>query len=140
MRIGLIGTGRISGAYGNAVKAHPDRFKLTAVCHHSDKAKAIVAEFNLDCYWRDYRKFVDEAPVDAVVVCLPHVLHYDAVKVALQAGKHVLVEKPFVDCVETGLEPITSAREDIGTMAAVFAVYESVQRGGAKVPVRGMYA
>jgi predicted dehydrogenase len=99
-RIGIIGTGMISRAYCDTIKAFPGNFKLTAVCNHSDKAKSIVDEFGLKHYWKDYNRFVREAPIDAAIICLPNSLHYDAAKAALNSGKHILVEKPFVTQIQ----------------------------------------
>ncbi|MFB6139206.1 MAG: hypothetical protein ABEJ26_02080, partial [Halosimplex sp.] len=39
----------------------------------------------------------------------------------------------FVDCVETGADPLTSGRDNLGTMAAIRAVYESAERDGERV-------
>src|SRR5512139_1715783 len=48
---------------------------------------------------KDYRQMLAEEQLDAVVVSTPTRTHYEVVKDALQAGKHVLCEKPL--CVES---------------------------------------
>jgi len=49
--------------------------------------------------------------VDAVVIALPVSLHYEMAKKALSAGKHVLVEKPMTDGVDTSIELIELAQK-----------------------------
>ena len=109
LRLGLVGTGLISKAYCDAVRNNPERLQLTAVCNQTDSAASIVQEFMLGSYWEDFVEFSNEAPVDAVAICLPHSLHYPAVKAALDAGKHVIVEKPFVTSLADGAELVEMA-------------------------------
>ena len=45
--------------------------------------------------YTDYRQMLAEAPVDAVCVATPDFAHFEAVKAAISAGKHVLCEKPM---------------------------------------------
>lgn len=109
LRLGLVGTGIISTAYAKAIKENPGKLQLTAVCNRSERAIQIVNEFGLGRYMNDFHAFPFEAPVDAVAICLPHVLHYPAAKAALNAGKHVLVEKPFVTSLAEAVELVDLA-------------------------------
>jgi len=70
--------------------------KVKAVSDQMDKN----LEFCRDRYGvadlqHDYREVLEDPGIVAVNVCLPNVLHYQAAKDALEAGKHVLVEKPL---------------------------------------------
>ena len=47
-----------------------------------------------------YRELLQDQEVDLVVICLPHFMHLEASVAALEAGKHVLVEKPMAIDVE----------------------------------------
>ncbi len=50
----------------------------------------------------DYQKVLDNPDIDAVVISTPSKTHYPLAKMAMQAGKHVYVEKPMAtSCVET---------------------------------------
>ncbi|MDE0887161.1 MAG: Gfo/Idh/MocA family oxidoreductase [Myxococcota bacterium] len=49
----------------------------------------------------DFDRAVDDAGVDAVVIATPTSTHFDLARRALEAGKHVLVEKPLTDSVES---------------------------------------
>jgi predicted dehydrogenase len=46
-------------------------------------------------HFRDWKRMLREAPLDAVLIGTPHDQHHAQVRAALQAGLHVLVEKPF---------------------------------------------
>lgn len=105
LRVGLVGAGNISRAHLPAYRDYREVVALTAVCDtHAPSAQRIAEEFGHTRFWEDDARFLAEAPIDAVDVCLPHHLHYPVAKAALQAGKHVLVEKPFAitmrQCVE----------------------------------------
>ena len=52
-----------------------------------------------------------DSEIDAVVIALPASLHYETAKKALQAGKHVLVEKPMTDSLETAQELVELAKD-----------------------------
>ena len=60
--------------------------------------------------YRDHRQLLDEAKVDAVVVAAPTRAHYKIVKEALEAGKHVLCEKPLC--------PTTAETRELVALAA----------------------
>ena len=52
----------------------------------------------------DYKKLIDDMDVGAVGIFTPHIPHYDHVKYALAAGKHVIIEKPMVCGAANALE------------------------------------
>jgi UDP-N-acetylglucosamine 3-dehydrogenase len=60
--------------------------------------------------YRDYRPLLDRDDLDAVSVCAPNSLHYPIVRDALNAGKHVLVEKPMTLSSREGGELLALAR------------------------------
>src|SRR3954453_4128254 len=47
----------------------------------------------------DYRQLLADSELDAVVVATPVATHYEFARAALEAGKHVLIEKPFASSV-----------------------------------------
>ena len=48
-------------------------------------------------YVEDVNKILNDPKIDMVVICTAHHLHYDYAKMVLNAGKHCLVEKPFME-------------------------------------------
>lgn len=60
---------------------------------------------------KDMDDVFNDSEIDAVVITLPAYLHYETAKKALLAGKHVLIEKPMTDSVETASELVELAKE-----------------------------
>lgn len=96
IRIGLIGCGGISRAHARGYQNLPELFRVTATCdiveaHAAERGQQLGAKR----IYTDYEKMLREADIDAVDICLPHDLHADVSNAALEAGKHVIVEKPI---------------------------------------------
>src|ERR1035437_4947669 len=75
-----------------------------------EKARQLGAEFGAEKVEADYRKILDDKALDAVHVCTPNALHFPIVKDALQAGKHVICEKPLTTSVKLATEMAALAR------------------------------
>lgn len=69
-------------------------------------------KFNIPAAARftDYRELLSQPDIDAVSVCVPNFLHEPIVMAALQAGKHVLCEKPLATTVAAGQRMIAAAK------------------------------
>ncbi len=99
INLGIIGCGIIAKeAHMPALKRLTDRFAVTALCNRTrPKAEALAEEFGLgeESIWQDWGRMLEEAPVDAVLICLPIQLNYPVSRAAAAAGKHILCEKPI---------------------------------------------
>ena len=94
LKVGLIGLGAISERHFAAFSAC-SQVRITALCTRSETNLAKrCAAWNIDAGYTDYRKMIEEADIDAVVVSLPPVLHKEVCMLAMQAKKHVFCEKP----------------------------------------------
>ena len=85
----------------------PDRFEIVALANHTrPKAEAFaqLAGLSMDDYHADYADLLARDDVEAVLICLPIPLLYPSARAALEAGKHVLCEKPAGANVEQGRE------------------------------------
>jgi scyllo-inositol 2-dehydrogenase (NADP+) len=71
--------------------------------------------------YRSLDDLLQDAEVELVIVNTPNYTHYEYAKKALEAGKHVIVEKPFVVTVAEGEELIAVAKEK----AVVLSVYQN---------------
>ena len=76
-----------------------------------EKAKKLADEFQAEKTEADYRKILEDPAVDAVHVCTPNALHFPIAKDALQAGKHVICEKPLATSVEEARQLVKLAAE-----------------------------
>lgn len=96
LRIGLIGAGGIArGAHIPNYLKCGDRVELVAVSDVvKEKAEELAREFSIEKVYEDYHQMLNEAGVDAVSICTPNKFHAPAALAALEAGCHVLCEKP----------------------------------------------
>ena len=92
--VGILGAGFFGAYHARAVAAVPDT-KVVAVCADAMAlAEAFASEHGGKPY-SDHRAMLDDKSVDAVAITAPHHLHCQLAVDALQAGKHVLLEKPM---------------------------------------------
>lgn len=95
VRLALIGTGFGSQVHLPAI-AHVDHTELVAICsRRQDRVDVIAARHGIPSASTDWRDVVNDPGVDAVIVATPPYLHHQMVIAALEAGKHVLCEKPL---------------------------------------------
>lgn len=94
IRWGILATGGIAHAFaGDLVKSGR---ALQAVGSRSQEAAdAFAAEFGIPTAHASYEALVSDPDVDIVYVSTPHPFHADNARLALNAGKHVLIEKPI---------------------------------------------
>lgn len=93
-RTGIIGVGKMGISHCAILGAHP-RVTLAAVCDRAAYVtSALRKHVGVEAY-RDYRKMIDGAGLDAVIVASPTATHFDAAAYALERGLHVFVEKPL---------------------------------------------
>lgn len=94
VRWGILGTGLIAGLQTSDLVEHG--FTVQAVgSRNLATAREFAARFQLPTAHGSYEALVNDPDVDVVYISSPHPLHYENALLALTAGKHVLVEKPF---------------------------------------------
>ena len=95
IRWGILGTGKIAQAMAAALRDVPGA-QLVAVASRSvDGAARFGAQFDIERCHGSYQALADDPGVDVVYIATPHTLHADNALMCLNAGKHVLCEKPF---------------------------------------------
>lgn len=97
VRLALIGAGGFAkGMHLPNIKANPDLFSLRAVCSRTGhNASAVARQYGAAYATTDVDEVLEDPDVDAVLIATRHDLHADLALRALEAGKHVLVEKPL---------------------------------------------
>jgi predicted dehydrogenase len=94
VRWGILGTGFIAGL--QVADLIGNGFTVQAVGSRSlDSAARFAGEFHVATAYGSYEDLVGDPEVDVVYVSTPHPFHYENALLALNAGKHVLIEKPF---------------------------------------------
>lgn len=99
IRIATIGTSAITRRTVAAAGGVPDLQFTTVYSRDAERAAALASDLGLDSSTDDLDALLADQDVDAVYVASPNSVHAGQVRVALEAGKHVLVEKPAVQTV-----------------------------------------
>ncbi len=96
VRVGVIGAGRFAEeCHVPGVQAHP-RGEVVALCaRNRERAAAMAARLNVRHVYTDYQELLARSDIDAVILATPDALHLPVTLAALEAGKHVLCEKPL---------------------------------------------
>ena len=95
VRLGIIGTGGILDRFlpGAALSAP---IEVAAIASRDpDRATSAAAVRGIPRAHGSYEALLADAAIDAVYICLPNSMHHDWTMRALEAGKHVLCEKPY---------------------------------------------
>ncbi len=95
LKVGIIGTGTISNEHIKAYQKNP-RVELYALCDiDGDKVKRMGEMYGVQRVYTDMREMLAMEELDAVSVCTWNAAHAPCAIAALEAGKHVLCEKPM---------------------------------------------
>jgi predicted dehydrogenase len=96
VRVGVVGTSDWTDwMYLSNLATHP-RAELAALCGRDQaRANAVAGTYGIAQVFADYREIIARADLDALIVAAPDDLHHPIVMAALDAGLHVLCEKPL---------------------------------------------
>ena len=112
IKVGVIGTGGISGVHLGGYSRNPD-VEIYALCDINEKNLAKRAEeYKVSRTFTDYREMLALKELDAVSVCTWNSAHAECAIAALRAGKHVLCEKPMALNTAQAQEMEKAAKEN----------------------------
>ncbi len=112
LRVGLIGAGGI-GRHHLSYLAKMKDVELVAAADVSPAClEKVEQEFKVKKLYADWKVMLKEAGLDAVSVCTPNGMHCDPTIGALNAGCHVLVEKPLAMNAEEGERMLAAAKKN----------------------------
>jgi predicted dehydrogenase len=98
VRVALFGCGWIQDFHARGVLAHGD--ELVAVANHREEsARAFAERYAIEHVTTDWTSLAADPSLDAAIVATPNALHAPQAIALLQAGTHVLVEKPMATSV-----------------------------------------
>ncbi len=127
LRVAMIGTAFMGRAHSHAWRTAPRFFDLgltprMSLIAGADAARteAAAASLGWDAWTTDWRDAIERDDVDLVDICTPGTLHEEIAIAALDAGKHVLCEKPLANDVAAA-ERMTAAAERAAA-SGVFAM------------------
>ena len=96
MRIGTVGTNFIVDGFFDAISRTDNAEVVVIYSRAEETAQAFAAKHNLTKWHTDREAFLNDPEIDVVYVASPNSLHYQWSLDALNAGKGVICEKPFV--------------------------------------------
>jgi predicted dehydrogenase len=138
--IGWIGVGtRGNAGIGWLKEASGNDVHLKAVCDtyqgYIARAKDRVNTVwgNMPDTYVDYRKLLEDKSIDAVYIMTPEHLHHEMTIAALNAGKHVYIEKPLAHTIEEGWDIIKAWKKSgkvcqVGTQNRSSSLYKEAKK------------
>jgi predicted dehydrogenase len=96
LRWGLLGASRVARRWlMPALRDEPGHVAVAVAARDGARARAYAAEFGLERAYEGYARLIDDPQIDVVYIGLPNDQHLPWTLRALEAGKHVLCEKPL---------------------------------------------
>lgn len=122
INVAIIGAGAISPAHIKGYLEFPEKCRIVAISDiYQEKAAELVNEYNLEAVTvKDYKELLDRKDIDLVSVCTPPYTHAQIAIDFLDAGKHVLVEKPMASSLEE-CDAMNAAADRNGKILSVVA-------------------
>ncbi len=119
MRFALVGAGGIGQVRARALAATQDceLVAIADVCKSRARALALSEDVSIHA---DHRQMLGDERVEAVVVSTPPQFHEEIVTAALEAGKHVLCEKPMANTLDACRRMVKVSRRTGNTLATGF--------------------
>ena len=121
MRIGLIGCGDMGGTHRTAMQRLQGRARFTAAVDLDlARAEKTAAILGCEVAATDYRQVYEQ--IDAAIIAVPHNLHHPIGLDLLQAGKHLLMEKPLAITEGECLDLIAAAETAQRTLMVAYCM------------------
>ena len=95
VNVAIIGTGFMGGAHLDALRRVPGVHVVAIASTDRGRARDLASQFDIPHVVVDWRELLDRDDVHAVHNCTPNNLHFEVNRALLEAGKHVLSEKPL---------------------------------------------
>ena len=95
MRVGITGAGMTVPWFLEAAELIPEMEIGALFARKEEKRKELCEKYHIPTAYDSYEKLLADESLDVLYLPLPNSLHYSFAKQALEAGKHLIMEKPF---------------------------------------------
>lgn len=138
--VGIIGAGGIAAAHAKAYQMLGAKAHLIGVADiDEERARAFARRYEVPVWSSEDEDLLKRDDIQIVSLCLPHHLHAPVAIAALQAGKHVLVEKPLAISLEEADAMIRAAQKAKRNLGVVFQLrFESDVQRAHQILQRGL--
>jgi len=101
LKIGIIGCGRVTESFHlPALKQLPNTEVVGLADIDKARLNRVANQFRIERRVTEYSELLSDLSIDCVTVCVPAQFHVEVALAALEAGKHVFVEKPLALTLE----------------------------------------
>ncbi len=123
LRIAIVGCGWVAGTQmDEGFKRLPGLFEIVAACDLDPaRAASFAGRYGIQRHTSAFGQILAMADVDAVSICTPPSEHFHMVRAAMEAGKHVICEKPFTSSLALMDEVIAA---QAGSKARVMPIFQ----------------
>ncbi|WP_234679850.1 Gfo/Idh/MocA family protein [Bradyrhizobium monzae] len=122
IRVGLVGCGFVSELHMYAFRrVYGVDVEVAAVAARGDHVVEFAARHNIPRVYRSFAELIADRALEVIDICTPPNLHAEMIVASMQAGKHVICEKPFA-----GYFGRNGDREPIGKHVPKALMYERV--------------
>lgn len=118
--VGVIGCGDMGEEHSYAWAQIPEALPVVVVDHNKDKGREFMARYGFKEWFSDYHNVLERDDIDVVSVCVPTALHAEITIKALEAGKHVICEKPIALTLADAENIVAAAKRAKGKFTISF--------------------
>lgn len=95
IKIGIVGLGRIGKVHLFNIQQLISGASVIAACSRSEKSLEYAKKHSVKGLFTSFDDMLSEGGIDAVIIASPTALHFEHLKLAIAAGKHIFCEKPI---------------------------------------------
>lgn len=111
LRVAILGAGGIAIKMAKTLRGMETAEAYAIAARDLGRAEAFAKEYGVTKAYGSYAEMLQDENVDLVYIAVPHTHHYMCAKMCLEAGKHVLCEKPFCVNVDQTKELLAMAED-----------------------------
>lgn len=120
LKVGVVGVG-IGQTHLRAYQKLTDEVEVVALCDvNRARLEQVADQFDVSGRYTSYEALFASGEIEAVSICLPNNLHAPVAVAALEAGLHVLCEKPLAENAASGRKIIEAAAKSTGKFMVCF--------------------
>jgi len=120
LRVGLVGCGAVAQGWHIPSLGKIDNAELVAVCDkNEDLARRVARRFHISRYHADFSQMLNKEELDMVDICTQPHTHMALSIQAMEAGCHVLVEKPMASSVKEADEMVSASKRNQAKLCVV---------------------
>ena len=134
INVGVIGTGYIGKIHIDALKRISGVNVSVVTDTNQELAADTALKFNVSRVAKDYKEIISDTTIDVIHNCTPNKYHYDITKEALEAGKHIMSEKPLAMTLQQAeeLANLAESKKVVTGVNFCYRYYPLVQEMAAR--------